>query len=138
MASSERIRGADSCSLQRRWLIDPTLAMALVETEAVAERIFAAEGVRWPGIFILSGHRTKAQQADANPSQPSSHHRCCPSLAVDLRVGDIPASVTPPQFFKFIADAMAVHGVKWGGDVPDEFLALLEQNHYYLPREKCA
>jgi len=124
--------------LSRRWLLEPVIAVALVETEAVAQGLFASQGLRWPGIYIISGHRTRSQQEEANPANPSSHHRCCPSLAVDLRVGDIPASVTPPQFFKFIADALAVHGIKWGGDVPDEFLALLEQNHYYLPREKCA
>jgi len=113
------------------------VAQALMEAEAVAERAFAAEGVRWPGIFILSGHRTKTEQAEVNPASPESHHRCCPSLAVDLRVGDLPASITPPQFFRFIAGALATYNIRWGGDSPDEFVALLEQNHYYLPGPKC-
>jgi len=137
MARSESISGTDSCSLQRRWLLDPTLATALVEAEIVAQGIFAAEGVRWPGIFIISGHRTAAAQKEVNPSQPSSHHRCCPSLAVDLRVGDLPASITPRQFFKFIADLLGVRGIRWGGDFPGELQAQLEQNHYYLQGRKC-
>jgi len=137
MSRSERVDG-DACSLSRRWLLEPVIAVALVETETVAQGIFASQGLRWPGIFIISGHRTQAQQEEANPSNPSSHHRCCPSLAVDIRIGDLPASVTPRPFFKFIADALAIHGIKWGGDLEDEFLALLEQNHYFLPREKCA
>jgi len=48
-----------------------------------------------------------------------------------------PAS-PPPQFFKFIADAVAVYGIEWGGNFPGEIQRELEKNHYYLPRDKCA
>jgi len=127
----------DACSLSRRWLLEPIIARALVETEAVAQRSFAAQGIRWPGIFIISGHRTAAQQKEANPSNPVSHHRCCPSLAVDLRVGDLPASTTPTPFFEFIARAMEVYGIKWGGSFQDPFEGFFERNHYYLDQPKC-
>jgi len=113
------------------------MAKALVETETVATRFFSAQGARWPGISIISGHRSKEQQAEANPRNPASHHRCCPSLAVDIRVGDLPASLTPPQFFEFVANGLSVYDIKWGGDFPDEFLALLERNHYYFDEPKC-
>lgn len=40
------------------------------------------------------------------------------SLAVDLRVGDIPAGVTPLELFGFLATGwkLIVPGGRWGGD----------------------
>jgi len=137
MARSERVSESDACSLSRRWLLEPALAVAIVEVEDVATRAFSAEGIRWPGLYILSGHRTEGQQADANPFNPASHHRCCPSLAVDLRVADIAASLTPRGVWQFVADLFEAQGVRWGGDFSDPELQSRELNHFYLSGPKC-
>jgi len=137
MSRSERVSTTDSASLSRRWLLEPALACAVVEVEDLAERSMAASGIRWPGLFILSGHRTANQQAEVNPFSEASHHRCCPSLAVDLRVGDIPASSTPHQVWKELANFFSAFGIRWGGDFSDPELASAELNHFYLPGSKC-
>jgi len=88
----------------------------LVRLEARAAAIFSAEGLRWPGIFIISGHRSAAKQAFVNPSVPSSLHTRCPSLAVDLRVGDTPASTTATEVWGFLGTLWKALGGRWGGD----------------------
>ena len=129
MASS-RVSSVDACSISRRWLLEPALAHIVVEVEDLAARSMAAEGIRWPGLFIISGHRTARAQTEANPFQAHSLHRRCPSLAVDLRVGDIPATSTPFPVWSFIGDLFKQHGARWGGDFTSTTPDL---NHFYLP-----
>jgi len=93
----------------------------------------AAEGIRWPSLYIISGHRSKEAQKEANPTQPVSYHRNCPALAVDLRVGNVFASITPFDVWKFYAELFELEGVLWGGD-PD--FPILDVNHFYLPKEE--
>ena len=137
MSRSERVDTTDACGLARRWLLEPALATAIVEVEDLASRSAAAEGFQWPGLFVLSGFRTRNQQSKANPFAEASHHRCCPSMAVDLRVGDVPASSTPRPVWQEVAEFFQAFGVKWGGDFSDPELASAEQNHFYLPGSKC-
>ena len=83
-----------------------------------AERLFASEGLRWPGLWIISGFRTPSLQLELNPSVPNSFHTTCPSLAVDLRVADLPASTTP-EFWNFLGPIWKSLGGTWGGDFND-------------------
>jgi len=88
----------------------------LVALEAQATSIFSAEGIRWPGIFIISGFRSAEKQAGVNPFAPRSGHTYCPAVAADLRVGNLPASTTPIEFWRFLGSLWKAQGGRWGGD----------------------
>ncbi len=122
MHLSERIPD-DSCGLQRRWILDPTLADMLIALDQWAGRQFSAAGFRWPGLHITSGFRSVRLQAEVNPLAPASRHTACPSLAADLQVGDQPASITPPEFWAVLGTRWRQMGGRWGGDFspPDYF-----------------
>jgi len=96
----------------------------LVVLERAATQIFSSEGLRWPGIWIISGHRSPAEQARVNPSIENSLHTECPALAADLRVGNLPASTTP-DFWPFLGTIWKSLGGKWGGD-----FATPDVNHF--------
>lgn len=129
---SERLSGADACGLARRWLLDATLAARLVELDDVAARSYATERFRWPGLYIISGYRTRGEQARVNPFNEESHHRCCPALAADLRLDDIPASNTPVSVWEELGLFWKVLGGEWGGDFESPDL-----NHFYQAGLKC-
>ena len=114
MPRSERIPD-DACGLSRRWILDPTLAGMLVRLDQWAAGEFSASGLRWPGLFVISGYRSPLLQADVNPLAPASLHTRCPSLAADLRVGDIPASLTGVETWAFLASHWFTLGGRWGG-----------------------
>lgn len=124
--------GTDACSLSRRWTLSPTLARMLVALETEATRLFSAQGFRWPGIFVISGYRSPRLQARLNPLAPQSRHTFCPSMAADLRVGNLPASTTPTEFWAFLGTIWKKMGGRWGGDFtvpepdPNHFEALAE------------
>ena len=100
----------------------------LVALDDVWERKFSAEGLRWPGLYIISGYRTATEQSEVNPSNPNSLHRRCPSLAADLRVGDQPASITDPSIWSAIGRDWNLIGGTWGGDfLPPDW------NHFSFP-----
>lgn len=127
---SEAVASADYCGLSRRWLLEPNLARIVLEAEDVAARSLAADGIRWPGLYVISGHRSVSQQTEANPTQAFSLHRRCPALAVDLRVGDTPASLTAYGVWNFLGEIFKNLGAKWGGDFTSTAPDL---NHFYLP-----
>ncbi len=114
MASSRL--GEDGCLLSRRWTLDPTLADMLISLDGQTRRLFSAEGFRWPGLFIISGFRSGGVQAVINPLAPKSLHTRCPSLAADLRVGDLPASITTPEIWAVLGTLWRRMGGRWGGD----------------------
>ncbi len=87
--------------------------------DRVAEERFAAAGFRWPGIFIISGARSEAEQARVNPALKNSLHRRCPSLAADLRVGQVAATITPDDVWQFLGNVWRAMGGRWGGDFKD-------------------
>ena len=88
----------------------------LVTLETLAREIFSAKGFHWPGVFIISGFRSARLQAVINPAAPKSLHTRCPSMAADLRVGDLPASTTPTEFWAFLGTLWKSMGGRWGGD----------------------
>jgi len=123
---SSKVRDDNACSLSRRWVLDPGLADMLIRLEARATEIFSAEGLRWPGVFVISGHRSPTLQAVVNPSVPGSLHTRCPSMAVDLRVGDAPASTTATEVWVFLGTLWKALGGRWGGD----FRPRPDYNHF--------
>jgi len=99
----------------------------LVELDRQAEQRFSAEGLRWGGIFIISGYRSPATQAIVNPSNPASKHSRCPSVAADLRISDLPASTTPFELWGFLGGIWQALGGRWGGTFPTP-----DPNHFEL------
>ena len=126
MLRSERVT-TDACGLSRRWIIHPQLAGMLVRTEQWLAQIFAAEGLRWPGLFVVSGWRSASTQAQVNPANPTSKHRWCPSVAADLRIGDLPASTTPRELWAIVGTLWKAQGGRWGGDFRDP-----DDNHFEM------
>lgn len=120
---SERVSN-DLCGLERRWILDPTLVRMLFDLETWATERMAAEGIRWPGVWVISGHRPRPIQGDLTPGEApatASRHIWCPSLAVDLRIGNAPASITDPTVWAFLGVRWEIIGGRWGGrfDPPD-------------------
>ena len=116
MAIPQRV-GADSCDISRRWLLDPTLVSMLQTLDGWANAESARKGIRWPGLFIISGHRTQKMQAYENPDAPNSLHLRCPALAVDLRVGGTAASVTSDPIWNWLGARWRLMGGRWGGAI---------------------
>ena len=99
----------------------------LVALDRRAAQELSAEGFRWPGLSIVSGYRSQALQAVINPLAPKSLHTRCPSLAADLRVGDMPASLTPPALWAKLGRIWSSLGGRWGG-----FFSPPDPNHFDL------
>lgn len=125
MPSAPSPVGTDACALSRRWLLEPSLASMLVDLDATATRHFSSKGLRWPGLFVISGYRTKAEQANINPFAPNSLHTRCPSLAADLRVGNVPASLTDRTIWWYLGSEWKKLGGRWGGSFEVE-----DVNHF--------
>ena len=116
----------DACALSRRWALDPRLAGMVVALQARARDAFASQGIRFPGLWVISGWRSRTRQAGINPLAPDSRHTLCPSMAVDLRVGDLPASTTPTEIWATLGAIWKRLGGRWGGEFgdPNHFEAL--------------
>ena len=127
--------GTDACSLARRWVLDPHLAEMLVSLEAWAHEQFAGYGLRWPGIQLISGHRSQVRQAQVNPDAPTSLHTRCPALAADLRVGGVP-SLPGGAVWEWLGARWKMMGGRWGGDFSPgkdiDGVNRREQNHFDL------
>ena len=87
----------------------------LVDLDRRAAQELSAAGFRWPGLSIISGHRSELLQAVVNPLAPKSLHTRCPSLAADLRVGDMSASLTPFALWAKLGRIWSTMGGRWGG-----------------------
>jgi hypothetical protein len=124
--------GDDACRLSRRWLLDPVLAEGLVALNAWAVRTAAAEGIRWPGVYIISGYRTRTMQASLNPDSPNSRHTACPSLAADLRVGSVPTGTTGDAILDWLGAKWILMGFRWGGMFTNPVTGLADRPHFDL------
>ncbi len=131
---SERI-GNDVCGLSRRWILDPTLAGMFASLALWAQSTSDLEGLRWPGLFIISGWRSEGLQLRINPTKPDSTHTQCPSKAGDLRVGDVPASLTPEPVWRWLGEMWQAMGGRWGGTFLEGFAGggTPDLNHFELP-----
>jgi len=108
------------------------LAQMLVALERIARQQFTAAGFRWPGLWIISGYRSAAHQARVNPAVPNSLHVRCPSLAADLRVGQVIGMGTP-EIWRSLGNVWRAMGGRWGGDFKDsQGLPAPDVNHFDL------
>lgn len=108
--------GRDACRLANRWTLDLGLANMLVRLEEQASREF---GRYWPGLFIISGYRTPAHNADVGGA-PNSFHTRCPSLAADLRVGSVAGRLPGDhEIWAILGGIWRLMGGKWGGTFGD-------------------
>jgi len=125
----------DTCLLSRRWILDPHLVSLLQDLDRWADQQIARTGLRWPGLYIISGHRTQEVQADVNPDAPASLHTRCPSLAADLRVGSVP-NIPADSIWELLGGRWKLMGGRWGGDFsPGKDITGVnrqEQNHFDL------
>jgi len=121
------VAGNDSLCLQRQWNISADLADKLIRAEDLAAQSFSSEGLCWPGVWIISGHRTREEQAEINPDFPNSLHRRDPSVAVDILLGNLPGPENDPLLAHFAIFWKALFG-RWGFDA----YGPAEQNHFDL------
>ena len=70
-------------------------------------------GRYWPGLYIISGYRTPARNAEVGGA-PNSFHTFCPSLAADLRVGSV-QGLGSDEVWAVLGGMWRLMGGKWGG-----------------------
>ncbi len=128
---------ADPCGVVRRWNLDTTLASMLLDLDFWACRQIEKEversplpsrRFRWPGLWIKSGHRSQPVVSAFHPTAPAatkSRHLFKPSLAADLRVGNVAASETPIEIWTFLGLQWERQGGRWGGR-----FSLPDPNHF--------
>lgn len=102
--------GLDPCLLANRWSIDATLAAMLIRLEGRAR-----EGFRelWPGMYVISGYRTKTHNREVGGVADSLHLQC-PALAVDLRVGNV-VGLESDEIWAILGGIWRLMGGRWGG-----------------------
>jgi len=124
----------DVCGLMAPpWSLDPDLATKLARLEEKAHQAFRdvrlpglPDGLPWPGLRIISGHRTPAAN-DAAKGVKNSLHLLCPSLAADLRFGTLPVSMSEHSFWAWLGAEWLLMGGRWGGNFRDP-----DVNHFDL------
>jgi len=67
----------------------------------------------FPPLFIISGYRDPKLNAEVG-GVPNSLHTVCPSLAADLRVGQIPG-VGSDEIWAMLGGWWRLNGGRWGG-----------------------
>ena len=108
-------------------MLSPELGSMLVGLDSWAHIQMAAAGLPWPGLWIQSGHRSQMKQEEVNPDAPNSLHTRCPSLAVDLRIGNVHASISSDEIWQWLGARWKIMGGRWGGDFQEPDL-----NHFDL------
>ena len=102
--------GQDPCQLADRWSLSESLARKLVHLESQARSEF---GKWWPGLFVISGYRDPVKNAEVG-GVPNSFHTYCPSLAADLRVGNM-AGFGSDEIWAILGGMWRLSGGRWGG-----------------------
>jgi len=67
----------------------------------------------WPGLYIISGYRSPRHNAEVG-GVAGSFHTACPSLAADLRVGDV-AGLGSDEVWSILGGIWRLMGGTWGG-----------------------
>ncbi len=119
MAGHSEEIARDPCGMVRRWALSPLLASMLLALDGWACGVFSSKGIRWPGLFIVSGYRAQPVVSAFQPALPAaikSRHRRLPSLAADLRVGHVKATQTPIEVWTFLGLHWERQGGRWGGN----------------------
>jgi len=80
---------------------------------------------RMPPLFIISGHRSPAHNADVGGAA-GSLHTACPSLAADLRMGNV-AGLDSDEAWAILGGKWRLMGGRWGGQFRDP-----DPNHFDL------
>lgn len=111
--------GSDPCALADRWTLDPTLAGMLVRLQERVREEFRRAGSPYPfpDIYVISGFRTPAHNADVG-GVPNSLHTRCPSMAVDIRVGSV-AGLQNNEILAILGGIWRLMGGRWGGSFRD-------------------
>ena len=101
----------------------------LVALEAQWHEAFRRTGVspvKVPPLYIISGFRTPARNAEVDGA-PDSRHIRCPSEAADLRVGQFAGGLGEREMWAILGGMWKLRGGRWGGDfTPTDF------NHFDL------
>jgi len=117
----ERIR--PGCGPPNRWKLDAALWSMLLRLDVLAQERFEEEFIPYPGLWIVSGHRSRDRNEQVGGA-PDSRHLDCPSTAVDLRFGSV-AGVSAPAIWAWFGANWKWLGGRWGGDFGDD-------NHFDL------
>lgn len=125
--------GKDACALAQQWGLDQRLAENIVRLEAMAVQRFRVPGtaIQWPGLFVISGFRTEAENAVVGGSTGSRHLRC-PSLAIDLQMGSV-EGVDSVEVWQILGGMWEFNGWgRWGGrfSAPPGSVNTREMNHF--------
>jgi len=125
--ASERVRYVGATELDsvqrisRRWKISCDLAVALHRLDESAQSrwsplLDAARRLRlptlpfeFPGLYIISGHRSPADNVAAGGAVQSKHLRC-PADAADLRLGNVSACLTTPAIWEWLGAIWQAQG----------------------------
>lgn len=70
-----------------------------------------------PPLYIFSGHRSEAHNADVG-GVPDSFHTRCPALAADIRVGGV-AGLPDHEVMAILGGRWRLMGGRWGGTFAD-------------------
>lgn len=127
--------GRDACEIAEKWGLAPHVADMLVLLELKAEQEFRdirIPWLRWPGLFIVSGYRSPQLNKEVGGAKNSFHLNTdasgCPlSLAVDLRVGQVPG-VSTFELWAILGGMWQRLGGRWGGS-----FSTPDPNHFDVP-----
>ena len=106
-----------------KWKLDPTLWRMLSSMDDWASDEFEIRRIPYPGLWILSGHRSEAENERVG-GVPDSRHLNCPSTAADLRFGSV-AGISAQAIWMWFGARWKWLGGRWGGDFGDD-------NHFDL------
>ncbi len=115
-----------------RWLLDCRLQTKLSQMQSWWSALktgLPGAFSNFPPIYIISGHRTEAENARVGGA-PDSRHKDCPATAADLRVGPTPGfegAAGSLEIWQILGGWWKLHGGRWGGD-----FSTPDPNHFDL------
>jgi len=117
----------DACDWSDSWGLDPALASKLSQMQRWWSNLdtgLSGPGLlKFPPLYIISGMRSKKHNDEVGGA-PASFHLRCPSLAADLRVGQV-AGLDSDELWAILGGWWRLHGGRWGGTFSDP-----DPNHF--------